>query len=190
MKRTMLLCLALLLALWSAACGETVSLPKSLGVNASQGTVQDHWDDHGGMSDGTEYWEIAFSPEDAAEFEESLQTAQGWHALPLDSLKGFLKFRGLLRGEGNLPVGRTVPMEAPVAVPMVLHCALGRVHSQALRQGDCFPAGGATQGQRRGQAQGKKPFHAHHCIISFDASIHLFQKGRNVPAGGGRKVPY
>ena len=40
MKRTMLLCLALLLALWSAACGETVSLPKSLGVNASQGTVQ------------------------------------------------------------------------------------------------------------------------------------------------------
>ena len=36
MKRTMLLCLALLLALWSAACGETVSLPESLGVNASQ----------------------------------------------------------------------------------------------------------------------------------------------------------
>lgn len=35
--------------------------------------------------DGTEYWEIAFSPEDAAEFEESLQTAQGWHALPLDN---------------------------------------------------------------------------------------------------------
>lgn len=85
MKRTMLLCLALLLALWSAACGETVSLPESLGVNASQGTVQDHWDDHGGMSDGTEYWEIVFSPEDAAEFEESLQTAQGWHALPLDN---------------------------------------------------------------------------------------------------------
>lgn len=53
MKRSMLLCLALLLALWSAACGETVSLPESLGVNASQGTVQDHWDDHGGMSDGT-----------------------------------------------------------------------------------------------------------------------------------------
>ena len=65
MKRSMLLCLALLLALWSAACGETVSLPESLGVNASQGTVQDHWDDHGGMSDGTEYWEIVFSPEDA-----------------------------------------------------------------------------------------------------------------------------
>ena len=27
----------------------------------------------------------SFSPEDAAEFEESLQTAQGWHALPLDN---------------------------------------------------------------------------------------------------------
>lgn len=54
-------------------------------MNASQGTVQDHWDGHGAMGDGTEYWEIAFSPEDAAEFEESLQTAQGWHALPLDN---------------------------------------------------------------------------------------------------------
>ena len=84
-KRFFTLCLAAALALCCAACGETVSLPESLGVNASQGTVQDHWDDHGGMSDGTEYWEIAFSPEDAAEFEESLQTAQGWHALPLDN---------------------------------------------------------------------------------------------------------
>ena len=86
MKRTMLLCLALLLALWSAACGETVSLPKSLGVNASQRTVQDHWDDHGGFhGDGTAYWEIAFSPEEAAALEKSLQGAQGWHALPLDN---------------------------------------------------------------------------------------------------------
>ena len=84
-KRFFTLCLAAALALCCAACGETVSLPESLGVNASQGTVQDHWDDHGGMSDGTEYWEIAFSPEDAAEFEESLQTAQGWHALPPDN---------------------------------------------------------------------------------------------------------
>lgn len=85
MKRTMLLCLALLLALWSAACGETVSLPKSLGVNASQGTVQDHWDDHGGFhGDGTAYWEIAFSPEEAAALEKSLQGAQGWQPLPVD----------------------------------------------------------------------------------------------------------
>ena len=81
----MLLCLALLLALWSAACGETVSLPESLGVNASQGTVQDHWDDHGGFhGDGTAYWEIAFSPEEAAALEKSLQGAQGWQPLPVD----------------------------------------------------------------------------------------------------------
>lgn len=85
-KRFFTLCLAAALVLWSAACGETVSLPESLGVNASQGTVQDHWDGHGGFhGDGTAYWEIAFSPEEAAEFEESLQTAQGWHALPLDN---------------------------------------------------------------------------------------------------------
>ena len=95
-KRYFTLCLAAALALWSAACGETVSLPKSLGVNASQGTVQDHWDDHGGMSDGTEYWEIVFSPEDAAEFEESLQTAQGWHALPLDNDVRYLLYGTVL----------------------------------------------------------------------------------------------
>lgn len=84
-KQFFTLCLAAALALCCAACGETVSLPESLGVNASQGAVQDHWDGHGAMGDGTEYWEIAFSPEDAAAFEESLQTAQGWHALPLDN---------------------------------------------------------------------------------------------------------
>ena len=37
------------------------------------------------MSDGTSIGRSSFSPEDAAAFEESLQTAQGWHAPPLDN---------------------------------------------------------------------------------------------------------
>lgn len=84
MKRFVGLCLALVLALCCVGCQRSARLPAVLGVDASHGTLEDHWDDHGGMSDGTEYWEIAFSPEDAAGFEESLQTAQGWQALPLD----------------------------------------------------------------------------------------------------------
>ena len=76
---------------------------------------------------------------------------QGQGMPALGGLKGFLKFRGVLRREGDLPLLCAVPHSA-MAVPMVLHCALGRVHSQALRQGDSFPAGRAPQGQQKSQA--------------------------------------
>ena len=76
---------------------------------------------------------------------------QGQGMPALGGLKGFLKFRSVLRREDDLPILCAVA-HAPVIVPMVLHCALGRVHSQALRQGDCFPAGGAPQGQQESQA--------------------------------------
>ena len=48
------------------------------------GQVVDHWDDHGGMgNDGSAYWEVTFSPEEAAALEQALPAAEGWQPLPL-----------------------------------------------------------------------------------------------------------
>ena len=116
MKRTMLLCLALLLALWSAACGETVSLPKSLGVNASQGTVQDHWDDHGGFhGDGARWVVISLAGTDQA---PAFSQEAGWHATPLpEELEAV--WYGLTRetDQGEESVGPYLP--EGVSVPQV-----------------------------------------------------------------------
>lgn len=58
---------AVLVVACCAACQRDDALPAALGVDPELGQVADHWDDHGGMgNDGSAYWEVAFSPEEAA----------------------------------------------------------------------------------------------------------------------------
>ena len=73
----------LVLACWAACQGDD-ALPAALGVGPELGQVADHWDDHGGMgNDGSAYWEVTFSPEEAAALEQALPAAEGWQPLPL-----------------------------------------------------------------------------------------------------------
>ena len=75
-----------LVQLFAGGWGEQASLPQELGLDGTLEKPAAFWDGHWGFhGDGTAYWEIAFSPEEAAALEKSLQTAQGWHALPLDN---------------------------------------------------------------------------------------------------------
>ncbi|MGI6254286.1 MAG: hypothetical protein ACOYJZ_01510 [Acutalibacter sp.] len=84
MKRYAVTVLALLLALLCAGCmGSRNTLPESLGVTLTDSTMEEHWDDHGGMSDGTQYWQVKLSQEDAAALEQTAQTKEGWHAFPV-----------------------------------------------------------------------------------------------------------
>ena len=74
-----------LVQLFAGGWGEQASLPQELGLDGTLGKTAAFWDDHGGFhGDGTAYWEIAFSPEEAAALEKSLQGAQGWQPLPVD----------------------------------------------------------------------------------------------------------
>ena len=63
---------AVLVVACCAACQGDDALPAVLGVDPELGQVADHWDDHGGMgNDGSAYWEVAFSPEEAAALEQA-----------------------------------------------------------------------------------------------------------------------
>ena len=74
-----------LVQLFAGGWGEQASLPQELGLDGTLEKPAAFWDGHGGFhGDGTAYWEIAFSPEEAAALEISLQGAQGWQPLPLD----------------------------------------------------------------------------------------------------------
>ena len=70
-RRTLAAGLAAVLVLaCCAACQGDDALPAVLGVAPKLGQVADHWDDHGGMgNDGSAYWEVAFSSEEAAALE-------------------------------------------------------------------------------------------------------------------------
>ena len=85
LRRTLAAGLAVALVLaCCAACQGDDALPAVLGIDPALGQVADHWDDHGGMgNDGSAYWEVAFSPEEAAALEQALPAAEGWQPLPL-----------------------------------------------------------------------------------------------------------
>lgn len=97
--RTLAAGLAAVLALaCCAACQGDDALPAALGVEPELGQVADHWDDHGGMgNDGSAYWEVTFSPEEAAALEQALPAAEGWQPLPLSDEARRLHRR---RGQG------------------------------------------------------------------------------------------
>ena len=59
-------------------------LPQVLGVALTDSTLSGHWDEHGWMGDGTEYWQVELSQEDAAALEKTVQTREGWHPLPVN----------------------------------------------------------------------------------------------------------
>ena len=59
-------------------------LPQVLGVVLTDSTLSGHWDEHGWMGDGTEYWQVELSQEDAAALEKTVQTREGWHPLPVN----------------------------------------------------------------------------------------------------------
>lgn len=82
----MLVVLAFGLArLFAGGRGEQASLPQELGLDGTLGKTAAFWDDHGGFhGDGTAYWEIAFSPEEAAQLEAALPVKEGWRPLPVD----------------------------------------------------------------------------------------------------------
>lgn len=85
MKKSRAVVLALLLAVLCAGCRKAENvLPHALGVVLTDSTVAEHWDDHGAMSDGTEYWRIELSQKDAATLEKQAQTGEGWHPLPVN----------------------------------------------------------------------------------------------------------
>lgn len=84
MKRCVSAVLALVLAaLFTGCVGNARTLPGTLGVTLRDSTISEHWDDHGGMSDGTQYWKVDLSQEDAAALEQTAQTREGWHTFPL-----------------------------------------------------------------------------------------------------------
>ena len=65
-----------LVQLFAGGWGEQASLPQELGLDGTLEKPAAFWDGHGGFhGDGTAYWEIAFSPEEAAALEKSLQGA-------------------------------------------------------------------------------------------------------------------
>lgn len=85
MKRFFTVFLAGALALLCAGCVESRdSLPGTLGVTLTDSTLSEHWDEHGWMGDGTQYWKVELSPTDAAALEQTAQTGEGWHALPVN----------------------------------------------------------------------------------------------------------
>lgn len=84
MKKCVSAVLALVLAVLFTGCvGNARTLPGTLGVTLTDSTISEHWDDHGGMSDGTQYWKVDLSQEDAAALEQTAQTGEGWHTFPL-----------------------------------------------------------------------------------------------------------
>lgn len=84
MKKLTGILLALLLTLLCAGCmGTQNSLPRKLEVTLTDSTLEEHWDTHGGMSDGTEYWQVKLSPEDAQALEARAEKGEGWHPLPV-----------------------------------------------------------------------------------------------------------
>ena len=71
--------------LFAGGRGEQASLPQELGLDETLGKTAAFWDGHGGFhGDGTAYWEIAFSPEEAALLEAALPVKEGWRPLPVD----------------------------------------------------------------------------------------------------------
>ena len=83
MKRFITALLALAMVLLCAGCvGSRDSLPGTLGVTLTDSAISEHWDEHGWMGDGTEYWKVELSPEDAAALEQTAQSEEGWHPLP------------------------------------------------------------------------------------------------------------
>lgn len=85
MKRFFTVFLAGALALLCAGCvGNRDSLPGTLGVTLTDSTLSEYWDEHGWMGDGTQYWKVELSPTDAAALEQTAQTGEGWHALPVN----------------------------------------------------------------------------------------------------------
>ena len=85
MKRFFTVFLAGALALLCAGCvGSRDSLPGTLRVTLTDSTLSEHWDEHGCMGDGTQYWKVELSPTDAAALEQTAQTGEGWHALPVN----------------------------------------------------------------------------------------------------------
>ena len=85
MKRYTSAVLALLLAVLCAGCtGNRNSLPSSLGLPLKDSTAVEHWDDHGGMSDGRGYWKVTLSDQDAAALDARVRSGKGWHTLPVN----------------------------------------------------------------------------------------------------------
>lgn len=85
MKRSITALLALAMVILCASCvGNRDSLPVTLGVTLTDSTISEHWDEHGWMGDGTEYWKVELSPTDAAALEQTAQTGKGWNALPVN----------------------------------------------------------------------------------------------------------
>lgn len=85
MKRCVAAVLSLVLAaLFTGCVGSSRTLPGTLGVTLTDSITSEHWDDHGGFhGDGTEYWQVELSQEDAAALEKTVQAQEGWHPLPV-----------------------------------------------------------------------------------------------------------
>ncbi len=83
----LVLCLTLgvvVLQLFWGGNEKSSPLPQVLGVTLTDSTLSEHWDEHGWMGDGTEYWKVELSPTDAAVLEQTAQTGKGWNALPVN----------------------------------------------------------------------------------------------------------
>ena len=95
MKRSITALLALAMVILCASCvGNRDSLPVTLGVTLTDSTISEHWDSHGWMGDGTEYWKVELSPTDAAVLEQTAQTREGWHPLPVSGDGEILLYGG------------------------------------------------------------------------------------------------
>lgn len=79
MKRRVAAVLSLVLAaLFTGCVGSSRTLPGTLGVTLTDSITSEHWDDHGGFhGDGTEYWQVELSQEDAAALEKTVQAQEG-----------------------------------------------------------------------------------------------------------------
>ena len=83
----LVLCLTLggvVLQLFWGGNEKSSPLPQVLGVTLTDSTLSEYWDEHGWMGDGTQYWKVELSPTDAAALEQTAQTGEGWHALPVN----------------------------------------------------------------------------------------------------------
>ena len=83
----LVLCLTLgvvVLQLFWGGSEKSSPLPQVLGVTLTDSTLSEYWDEHGWMGDGTQYWKVELFPTDAAALEQTAQTGEGWHALPVN----------------------------------------------------------------------------------------------------------
>ena len=116
-----------LVQLFAGGWGEQASLPQELGLDGTLEKPAAFWDGHGGFhGDGTAYWEIAFSPEEAAALEKSLQGAQGWQPLPVDGDAQALLYGAERQGHYSGPYLPVLPGGGGLLV--LLQQADGQLH--------------------------------------------------------------